>query len=432
MKTKKIGIIGLGTVGEGTLEILTKERNIIHKKTGVWVDVKKACDLNIDRNFDFDFDKNILTTDYKEIINDSEISIVVELIGGDTIAKKIIIDALKSKKHVVTANKALIAKHSKELFALADKNNVKIYYEASVGGGIPILTPLQESLVGNNILGIKGIINGTANYILSEMTEKGLAFDKVLADAQSLGYAEADPTFDIEGIDTAHKITILSSLAYGGYIDVNNVPVRGITKITKEDIEFADKAGYNIKLLAIAKKDNDEIEISVEPTLITKKEILASVDGVYNAVEVIGDYVGKTMFYGKGAGMTPTGSAVVADIVKLAIEDGLKETVQGEYHYDIKNELKIKDLKETYSKYYIRLNVEDKLGILSFITNVFKENNISIESVIQNTIKKSSNYTSLILTTHTIKREDLENSIIELEKEKRVNMDKSIFIKIDN
>ncbi|MGM0508171.1 MAG: homoserine dehydrogenase [Fusobacteriota bacterium] len=433
MRKVEVGIIGLGTVGEGTLEILTQQREMIHKKTGVWVDVTKACDLDIDKTFGFDFDKEILTTDYMDIMNDDDISIVVELIGGYTIAKDIIETALKNKKHVVTANKALIAKYGKELFELADENNVKIYYEASVGGGIPVITPLQESLVGNNLLSIKGIINGTANYILTEMSQNGVEFKKVLKEAQRLGYAEADPTFDIEGIDTAHKISILASLAYGGYIDLKDIYVKGITEISKIDTTFAKKLGYEIKLLACAKKENEKINISVEPTLINKNEILANVNGVYNSVEIVGDYVGKTMFYGKGAGMKPTGSAVVGDVVKLATEDISENTPKGEYHYDTSTKLEVKDSNEVYSEYYIRLTVKDIPGVLATVTKNFQENEISIKTVDQHPNKSNKNgETTLIIITHEIKKGNLSNSFKELKKNKNIIIDNSIMLKILN
>lgn len=432
MKTEKIGIVGLGTVGTGTLKILVNQRESIHEKTGVWIDVKKACDININRNFDFDFDKNILTTNYNDIINDPEISVVVELIGGYTFAKDVILKALNAKKNVVTANKALIAKFSKELFTTAKQNNVKIYYEASVGGGIPIITPLQESLVANNIISIKGIINGTANYILTEMTQKGLEFNDVLKKAQELGYAEADPTFDIEGIDTAHKISILSALAYGGYVDFEKIYVEGITKITKEDIRHAGDFGYNIKLLAVAKRHGEEIEVRVQPTLIPKTEILANVNDVFNSIEVVGDYVGKTLFYGRGAGMNPTGSAVVADIVKLSVEDLNAFKPIGNFYFNVDSELNLKDYKTCESKYYIRFSVKDKVGILAYIAEKFKNKNISIEALFQNSEEKeNSGYVSLILITHQVLEKNIREVIEEIRENQDINIDKSILLKID-
>lgn len=429
MKNVKVGLVGLGVVGTGTLEILLNERNSIHEKTNVWIDVKKACDINIDRNFGFAFDKGILTKDYNDIINDSEISVVVELIGGYTIAKDIILKAIRAKKHVVTANKALIAKFSKEIFSEAKANGVKVYYEASVGGGIPIITPIQESLVANNILQIKGIINGTANYILSQMTMNGSDFDETLKKAMELGYAEADPTFDIEGIDTAHKITILASLAFGGYIDFDKVHILGITKITKEDIKFAQEFGYNIKLLATADKNENGVEVRVQPTLVDKSEILASVNDVYNAIEVVGDYVGKTLFYGRGAGMTPTGSAVVSDIVKLAAED---TKYKGEYHYNIENELVLRSVDESISKYYVRLTVKDQIGMLAFITDKFSKYGVSIESMRQ--LPKSDDVAkevSLTFITHDTVEKNLKKAVAEIGQNSDVALNNSICLKID-
>ena len=428
MKNVKVGIVGLGVVGTGTLQILLNERNSIHEKTNVWIDVAKACDINTDRNFGFEFDKNILTKDYNDIINDPEISIVIELIGGYTIAKEIIMKAIKAKKHVVTANKALIAKFSKEIFSEAKSNGVKVFYEASVGGGIPIITPLQESLVANNITQLKGIINGTANYILSQMTMNGSDFDETLKKAMELGYAEADPTFDIEGIDTAHKITILASLAFGGYIDFEKVSVLGITKITKDDIKFAQEFGYNIKLLATANKNEDGVEVRVQPTLIDKSEILASVNDVFNAIEVVGDYVGKTLFYGRGAGMNPTGSAVVADIVKLAAED---RKYKGEYHYNIENELNLRDADKSISKYYVRLTVKDEVGMLAFITDKFSKNSVSIESMLQLPKKYNGKVVSLIFITHDIAEKNLKKAVAEIGQNSDVELNNSICLKID-
>lgn len=432
MRTEKVAIIGLGVVGTGTLKILTQQRENIHEKTGVWIDVKKACDLNIDREFEFDFDKNILITDYNEIMEDDEISTVVELIGGYTVAKDIILKALNSGKNVVTANKALIAKYSKELFATAEKNGKKIYYEAAVGGGIPIVVPMQESLSGNRIDRIKGIINGTANYILTEMTEKGLDFGEVLKTAQELGYAEADPTFDVEGIDTSHKITILASLAFGGYVDFDKVGVRGISKITQNDIYFAKEFGYKIKLLAIAEKFDEEIDIRVEPTLIKEKEILANVNGVFNAVEVIGSYVGKTMYYGKGAGEEPTGSAVASDVIKLSKEAVSENIPEGNYFYNINNELKLKNQDEKFSRYFVRFQVKDKVGILAFISEQFKENNISIEFLKQTKREETEDeFVSLIIITHSCYEKNLKNAVSSIEKSIDIDTEKSIYLRID-
>jgi homoserine dehydrogenase len=346
----KLGIIGLGTVGEGVLEILTKEKNALNKK-GVEVEVKYACDLNIDRNFSFEFDKNILVTDFNTILEDSEIDMVVELIGGESIAKTIIVEAIKKGKNIVTANKALIAKHAEEIFALAAENKVHIYYEASVGGGIPIITPLQEDLVANNIKSVRGIINGTANYILTEMKDKNLDFDIVLKDAMDKGYAEADPTYDIEGIDTAHKICILASLAFNKKINFEDIIIAGITKVKPIDIKFGKEMGYNIKLIASAYDRGDKVEVKVQPTFVDTSSLISNVHGVFNAIEVESDYVGQSLFYGRGAGKEATASAIVADIAKIAIDSPTKER----YYFNLKDKAVLVEENELKGTYYIRL-----------------------------------------------------------------------------
>ena len=300
----KIGIIGLGTVGEGVLKVLTAEKESIFEKSTADIEVKYACDLNINREFSFDFDKSILIDDYKKIIDDPEIKIVVELIGGETIAKNIITEAFRAKKSVVTANKALIAKNGVELFQIAKENGVSFLFEAAVGGGIPIISPLMESLVANTVTEIRGIMNGTSNYILTKMKEDKLSFEEALSLASAKGYAEADPTYDIDGIDAGHKINILASLAYGGSIKFKDMPLSGIREITSIDIFAAKQLEHTIKLIAQSKLLSDNtVQISVEPTLVSNNQILAKVDDVFNAIETIGSYTGETLFYGKGAGM---------------------------------------------------------------------------------------------------------------------------------
>ncbi len=376
----KLGIIGLGTVGEGVLEILTKEKKNIGSK-GAEVEVKYACDLNIDRDFSFEFNKNILTKNYKTILNDDEVETIVELIGGEGLAKEIVLEAIRKGKNVITANKALIAKHSKEIFTLASKRGVNLYYEASVGGGIPIINPLQENLVANNIIGIRGIINGTANYILTEMKEKNLDFDTVLKDAMKKGYAEADPTYDIEGIDTAHKICILASLAYNQTVDFDSIPISGITKIKPIDIHLAEKLGYNIKLIASAKKSGDKLAIQVAPTLVNKGDLLSNVHGVFNAVEVEGDYVGTTLFYGRGAGREATASAVVSDIVKAAVNCKYKER----HYFNLEKEATLVKGEDLSGDYYIRLTKEDYSNAFDTLANEKYEEDGSVVLLVKNT-----------------------------------------------
>ena len=349
----KIGIIGLGTVGEGVLKVLTNEKESIFEKSRADIEVKYACDLNINRDFSFDFDKSILTNDYKKILNDPEIKIVVELIGGETVAKQIIIEAFQAKKSVVTANKALIAKYGVELFQLAKENGVSFLFEAAVGGGIPIVTPLMESLVANTVTEIRGIMNGTSNYILTKMKEDNLSFDEALKIASEKGYAEADPTYDVDGIDAGHKINILASLAYGGSIKFKDMQLSGIREISTVDIFSANQLNSTIKLIASSKLLSDKsVQISVEPTLIPNSEILAKVDDVYNAIETTGSYTDKTLFYGKGAGMDPTASAVVADIVKIVT----RNHIESDYFFNSTKVFEIVDSNTVKDSYYIRVS----------------------------------------------------------------------------
>ena len=349
----KIGIIGLGTVGEGVFKVLTNEKESIFEKSRADIEVKYACDLNINREFSFDFDKSILTNDYKKILNDPEIKIVVELIGGETIAKQIIIEAFEAKKSVVTANKALIAKYGVELFQRAKENGVSFLFEAAVGGGIPIVTPLMESLVANTVTEIRGIMNGTSNYILTKMKEDNLSFDEALKIASEKGYAEADPTFDVDGIDAGHKINILASLAYGGSVKFKDMQLYGIREISTVDIFSANQLNSTIKLIASSKLLSEtSAQISVEPVLIPNSEILAKVDGVYNAIETTGSYTDKTLFYGKGAGMDPTASAVVADIVKIVT----RNHIESDYFFNSTKVFEIVDSNTVKDSYYIRVS----------------------------------------------------------------------------
>nr|WP_315047732.1 homoserine dehydrogenase [uncultured Leptotrichia sp.] len=363
----KIGIIGLGTVGEGVLKVLTAEKESIFEKSRADIEVKYACDLNTDRNFSFDFDKSILINDYKKILADPEVKIVVELIGGETIAKTIITESFKAKKSVVTANKALIAKHGVELFHIAKENGVSFLFEAAVGGGIPIVTPLMESLVANTITDIRGIMNGTSNYILTKMKEEHLSFDEALKLASEKGYAEADPTYDVDGIDAGHKINILASLAYGGSIKFKDMQLSGIRDITTVDIAAANQLNSTIKLIASSKLLTEtSAQISVEPVLISNGEILAKVDDVYNAIETTGSYTDKTLFYGQGAGMDPTASAVVADIVKITT----RNHIESDYFFNSTKVFEIVDSNTTKDSYYIRVSKDFDINSSPFeVTN---------------------------------------------------------------
>ena len=364
----KIGIIGLGTVGEGVLKVLTKEKNSIFEKTQADIEVKYESHLNIKREFSFEFDKSILVDNYKKILEDSEIKLVVELIGGEMLAKDIIIEAFKAKKSVVTANKALIAKHGVELFQIAKENGVSFLFEAAVGGGIPIVTPLMESLVANTVTEIKGIMNGTSNYILTKMKNENLSFNEALSIASAKGYAEADPTYDVDGIDAGHKINILASLAYGGSIKFKDMQISGIREINTLDIFSANQLNSTIKLVASSKLiTEDTAQISVEPVIISNNEILAKVDDVYNAIETIGSYTGKTLFYGKGAGMDPTASAVVADIVKIAT----RNHIESDYFFNSTKIINIIDSNAVKDNYYIR--VSDDFNVENSPFNVYNK-----------------------------------------------------------
>ena len=393
----KIGIIGLGTVGEGVFKVLTNEKESIFEKSRADIEVKYACDLNIEREFSFDFDKSVLTNDYKKILNDPEIKIVVELIGGETIAKQIIIEAFQAKKSVVTANKALIAKYGVELFQLAKENGVSFLFEAAVGGGIPIVTPLMESLVANTVTEIRGIMNGTSNYILTKMKEDNLSFDEALKIASEKGYAEADPTYDVDGIDAGHKINILASLAYGGSIKFKDMQLSGIREISTVDIFSANQLNSTIKLIASSKLLSDKsVQISVEPTLIPNSEILAKVDDVYNAIETTGSYTDKTLFYGKGAGMDPTASAVVADIVKIVT----RNHIESDYFFNSTKVFEIVDSNTVKDSYYIRVS-----------------DDFDIENSPFELINKIENY--YIILTNNISKNEI-NEILKDAKEKLI------------
>lgn len=427
-KTINIGIIGLGTVGTGTARILLDNNELIRKRTGISFIIKRIADLDIKTDRGIKLPEGVLTTDANAVINDADIDIVIELIGGIHPAKDFIIQAIKNKKHVITANKALLATDGNELFSEAEKNDVEIGFEASVAGGIPIIKILREGLVANNIVAVYGIINGTSNYILTKMTDEKVDFSDALKEAQRLGYAEADPTFDIEGIDTAHKLTILSSLAYGIPFSYNEVYKEGITKITAQDIEFASELGYKIKLLAITKLADRQIEMRVHPTMIPNEYLISKVDGVFNAVYVEGDAVGATMYYGRGAGDMPTGSAVVADIVDIGkrIVRSQKPAVGSQKEGA---GFKIKKMEDVESMYYFRFSAMDKPGVLSKISGILGNYNISIASVIQKG-RRIGGSVPLVVLTHTAKERDVLNAIKEIDNLPVVS-DKTLFIRVE-
>ena len=411
MKELGIGIIGFGTVGAGVADCLIKNGEVIAKRTGVKPVIRKIADLDIVRDRGVKVPQEVLTTDAMEAIETCEV--IVELVGGTTFAKTIILEALKRGKPVVTANKALLAKYGEELFAEAEKSGADIFYEASVGGGIPIIKSLREGLVGNRINKIYGILNGTCNYILTRMERDQADVKEVLADAQKLGYAEANPSLDIDGFDTAHKATIAASLAYGNWFGMDPVYVEGITEITLDEIKLTNELGYKIKLLAIIKQDNGNVEIRVHPTLIPKQSMLAKVDDVFNAVMVNGDFVGDTMFYGRGAGRNATASAVVADItdVCLNLTAGSSRRIPGFVAGNLYN--KVLPIDNVKSRYYLSLQVADEPGVLARITNILAAWNISISSVVQKERKGEENV-SLVILSHLSEEKSMKAAISEI------------------
>jgi len=429
MKSINVGLIGAGTVGTGVYKLLKDNISLIRKRRQFNVKVKKIADIAPARKRAVKIPASLFTRYAYELINDPEIDVIIELVGGTKIAKKFVIDALKAGKHVVTANKALLAHHGKEIFSLAAKKGLGVGFEASVGGGIPIIKSVMEGYVGNNIISIHGIMNGTSNYILYKMTEEGLNFNTVLKQAQDEGYAEADPGFDIDGVDAAHKLSILVMLSWGKFYKFSSYHVEGIRDINPLDISFADELGYKIKLLAIAKQSRAGIEAGVYPALVKKGTQLADVKEAFNAIYVVGDAVGPTMLYGQGAGMMPTASAVVSDIVEICGNHCTSNSPLVPNLYSEKDNLKLIDLKDTSNKYYLRFEVVDKPGVLGSITSILGKHNISIASMIQRGNKGRS--VPIVLMTHEAKESDLLKAIKIIERKKNLTKAKTLFIRVE-
>lgn len=413
MEAVKVGLLGLGTVGGGTATVLARNAEDITRRTGKTIQVTLAADKDASKTKEY-ADLGIkVVDDAFAVVNDPDIDIVVELIGGYTIAKDLVLAAVNNGKHVVTANKALIALHGNEIFAAASKNNVTVAYEASVAGGIPVIKAIREGLAANKIEKIAGIINGTGNFILTEMRDKGSAFADVLKEAQELGYAEADPTFDVEGIDAAHKLTILASISFGIPLQFEKVYTQGISSVQIEDVNYAEELGYSIKHLGIAKKTDSGIELRVHPTLLSKKELLANVNGVMNAVMVEGDAVGPTMYYGAGAGSEPTASAVVADVIDIArainVKDENAKVPALSFAIDKLDSTTIKTIDEVETAYYLRVQADDKPGVMANVTKILGEHGISIEAMIQKEpAAGEKNASIIILTTNTVEKNMLD------------------------
>ena len=409
--TIKVGIIGYGTIGMGTAKILIENKDLISKRTRKEIILEKMVDLDITTKREYQVDASILSTDIKDIIENDDIQIVVESIGGIKPAKGFIETALKNKKSVVTPNKEVIAKHGRELMILAEKNGVDLFFEAAVGGGIPIIRPLKMGIGANNIKEIFGIVNGTTNFILSKMADEGEGFDETLKEAQDLGYAEADPTADIGGFDSSYKLVILSTLAFGAKVDFENIYHEGITEITARDNMYANEFGYVIKLLAIGKEVDGHLELRVHPTFVPKSHPLANIKGVNNAIYVKGDFVGETMFYGPGAGAEPTGSAVVADILDIAYSfDAPLNRRNLRTDFDTLN---IVDQGEFVSEYFVRIDCADECGVLAAISSIFGKHDVSIKSALQKDPTEKGS--ELVVITHDVKEASIKNAIKEIE-----------------
>ncbi len=415
----KLGIIGLGTVGSGTVNVLARNADEIARRAGRPIRVASVAVRDLAKARSCATAGIHLTTDPYEVINDPSINIVAELIGGTTLARELVLAAIRRGKHVVTANKALVARHGNEIFAAAEKHRVIVGFEAAVAGGIPIIKAIREGLAGNRIEWLVGIINGTSNFILTEMRDKGRAFDDVLKEAQALGYAEADPTFDVEGIDAAHKLTILAAIAFGIPLQYESVYVEGITKLEAQDIVFARKLGYRIKHLGIARRGADGVELRVHPTLVPMRRIVANVDGVMNAVLVKGDAVGHTLYYGAGAGADPTGSAVVADIIDavraLTVDPQHRVPHLAFQPSTLAGGVPILPMGQTETAYYLRLQAEDRPGVLADVTRILGDLEISIEAILQKAPSEDETHVPVILLTQRVQESAMDKAIAAIE-----------------
>ena len=403
MKPIQVGLLGIGTVGRGTFEVLQRNQEEIQRRAGRGIEISMVADLDTARAQSVVGSAAKVVADAREVIANPDIDIVIELIGGYGIARQLVMAAIDAGKHVVTANKALLAVHGTEIFEAARRKGVMVAFEAAVAGGIPIIKALREGLTANRIQWIAGIINGTTNFILSEMRDKGLPFDEVLKQAQALGYAEADPTFDIEGVDAAHKATIMSAIAFGIAVQFDKAYVEGITRLEAQDIRYAEQLGYRIKLLGFAKRVASGVELRVHPCLVPSKRLIANVEGAMNAVMVQADAVGTTLYYGKGAGSEPTASAVIADLVditRLHTADPLNRVPHLAFQPDAISDVKVLPMAEVVTSYYLRLRVADEAGVLARVTGILAESGISIEAVLQRAAGEGENQTDLIILTH--------------------------------
>ncbi len=418
IKPINVGLLGIGTVGGGTFTVLQRNAEEITRRAGRPIRITMVADRNLDLARKITEGTCRVTDDAFAVVSDPEVDIVIELIGGYGVAKELVMKAISNGKHVVTANKALLATHGNEIFEAAQEQGVMVAFEAAIAGGIPIVKAVREGLTANRIEWVAGIINGTTNFILSEMRDKGLDFDVVLKEAQRLGYAEADPTFDIEGVDAAHKITLLASLAFGIPVQFDKAHIEGISKLDAIDIQYAEQLGYRIKLLGISKRTEEGVELRVHPTLIPSKRLIANVEGAMNAVLVHGDAVGPTLYYGKGAGAEPTASAVIADLVdvtRMHTADPENRVPHLAFQPNAMSDLKILPMDEVQTSYYLRLRVQDKTGALADITRLLADEQISIGAVIQKEPGEGEAQADLILLTHQTREKRINAAIVKIE-----------------
>jgi len=434
MKNVKIGLIGFGTIGAGVVRILTENADVIQQRLGATLQIGKIADLDITTDRGVRVEKGVLTTNVDEVLDDPDIEIVIELIGGYEPARSFLLKALQNGKHVVTANKALLAKHGEEIFSAADEKGLGIGFEAAVGGAIPIIRSIREAFAASRFSAIEGIVNGTANYILSKMSDENCDFQTALQEAQEKGYAEADPTFDIEGVDSAHKIAILTRLAYGAPISLEEITVQGITNITPEDIECAREFGYRIKLLAISKFDGDSIDVRVHPAMIPVDHPMASVNGVLNAIRVCDDLMEENILVGHGAGSLPTGSAVVGDVMEIVrnslVGVGTRVPAQSFQKANVKP-IPLKGMDEIEAEYFLRFRVRDVPGVLAKISGILGNHSISIESMIQRGRDDNGKGVPLVMMIHRSNEKNVQNALIEVDR-LDVVCEKSNLIRVEN
>ncbi len=418
MKQLNVGLLGIGTVGGGTYTVLTRNAAEITRRTGVAINVVQIADRNVEHAKTLTGGNVDVTNDAFALVNNPAVDVVVELIGGYTLSKQLVLKAIENGKHVVTANKALLALYGNEIFAAAQKAGVIVAFEAAVAGGIPIIKALREGLGANKIEWVAGIINGTTNFILTEMREKGLRYEDVIAEAQRLGYAEADPTFDVEGIDAAHKLTIMSAIAFGMPMKFEQAYSEGITKLQQTDIQYAEELGYRIKLLGITKRTEAGVELRVHPTLISEKRLVANVNGAMNAVVVKGDAVGPTLYYGAGAGAEPTASAVVADLMDVARLQNASVEQRVPYLAFQPNsvaDLAVLPISEINSAYYLRLRANDKPGVLAGVTKILADKNISIDAMLQKEPADNETEADIVILTHITQEKNMDAAITAIE-----------------